>query len=300
MRVQLKSAFLLSVRASAPLLNLVYALRRRLRPDHSVAIIMYHKISTLTQGLDAEWNVSPGQFRGQMEMLAGGAFNVISLGQFADCLASGRAPPRNSVVITFDDGYANIYQHAFPVLLELGLPATIFQTVQFAHEQRLFSWDEAEYGDQPELFDAVRPLSWDEIREMCQSRLISMGSHTMTHPHLGLLSPQEIRFEVGESKRLLEEQTGEPIRFFAFPGGIRRFGDISEMALETLVDCGYTLACTSAIGRSAIGDDPFALKRIGIGQIDTPALFRAKVIGAYDWVHHAQKAFQRIFPKVAY
>ncbi len=136
-------------------LNAGYSLRRRLVPDYRVAIIMYHKISTLTEGLDAEWNVSPTQFREQMTMLAGDEFNVISLEQFADCLASDRSPPRNAVVITFDDGYANVYQHAFPVLREFGLPATIFQTVQFAHEQRLFSWDEAEYGDQPERFDAV-------------------------------------------------------------------------------------------------------------------------------------------------
>jgi peptidoglycan/xylan/chitin deacetylase (PgdA/CDA1 family) len=298
MRAQVKNAFLLSVRASSPLLNAAYSLRRRLVPDYRVAVIMYHKISALTEGLDAEWNVSPTQFREQMAMLASDAFNVISLEAFADCLASGRSPPRNAVVITFDDGYANVYQHAFPVLQEFGLPATIFQTVQFAHEQRLFSWDEAEYGAQPELFDAVRPLSWNEIRAMCQSGLITMGSHTMTHPHLGRLSPQQIRFEVGESKRLLEEHTGQPIRFFAFPGGIRRYGDISETAIETLVDCGYTLACTSAIGRNAIGDDPFGLKRTGIGRVDTPALFRAKLIGAYDWVNHAQTAFQRVFGAV--
>lgn len=298
MRAQIKNAFLISVRAGAPLLNAGYALRRRLRPDHRVSIVMYHKISTLTRGLDAEWNVSPQQFREQMTMLAGEAFNVISMDQLADCLANGSPPPPNAVVITFDDGYANVYQHAFPILTQLGLPATIFQTVQFADEQRLFSWDEAEYGGQPELFDAVRPLSWDEIRAMRDSGLITMGSHTMTHPHLGRLSPDQIRFEVGESKRLLERHTGRTIRYFAFPGGIRRYGDISDTAVETLIDCGYTLACTSAIGRNAMSDDPFALKRTGIGRVDTLALFRAKLIGAYDWVNHAQGAFQRVFGAV--
>lgn len=295
MRAILKSAFLALLQVSALPLNSIYTLRRRWFHDEHVVIIMYHKISELTQGLDAEWSVSPAMFARQMDFLAANDFNVIPLDTFFRCLETQTAAPRNAVVITFDDGYANVFEYAYPVLLRLGFPATIFQTVQFADKQQLFTWDKQAFGDQPRLLQHLRALSWDEIRVMCDSGLITMGSHTMTHPHLGRLSPDEIRFEVLESKRLLELHTGQQVRFFAFPGGIRRYGDISDSALDIVAASGYDLACTSAIGRNTLQQDRFSLKRIGIGRGDTIATFRGKLLGAYDWVHLAQGLFQRFF-----
>lgn len=297
MRSQVKNAFLLTVQAGLPLLNGVFSLKRSLFGDDRVVIIMYHKISHLSEGLDAEWNVSPRLFEEHMEILANG-FSVIALEDFYQCLVSQRQPPPRSVVITFDDGYASVFQHAFPVLRRYGFPATIFQSVQFTEEQRLFQWDEQTFGDRPELFEHLRGLSWEEIGLMCASGLITMGSHTMSHPHLGRLSPEEIRYEVGESKRLLEQHTGREVTFFAFPGGIKRYGDISDTAIDLLIESGYKLACTSAVGRNTIQENHYNIKRIGIGRRDTAPLFRAKLSGAYDWVRFAQGAFQRVFGTV--
>lgn len=133
---------------------------------------------------------------------------------------------------------------------------------------------------------------------MCRSGLITMGSHTMTHPHLGRLSKDQIIYEIVESKRLLELQTRQTVNFFAFPGGMRRYGDISDTAIEILKNNGFKLACTSSIGRNTIYQDAFDLKRIGIGCIDTIPMFRGKLLGAHDWLNLAQGVFQRFFRSV--
>lgn len=295
MRATLKKAFLLSVQASTPLLNAIFSARRKFFFDDHVVIIGYHKISELTHGPGSEWNVSPAMLAKHMDVLAQNDFNVISLEAFFQCIRSQTSPPRNSVVITLDDGYASVFEHAYPLLLKHRFPATIFQTVKFADEQRLFPWDDEAYGDDPHAFERFRPLSWDEIGIMCNSGIITMGSHTMTHPHLGLLSREQIIYEVAESKRLLELHTGQTVTFFAFPGGIRRYGDISDTSIEILMNHGFELACTSSIGRNTISQDPYGLKRIGIGHRDSVSVFRAKLIGAYDWLNVAQGVFQRFF-----
>jgi peptidoglycan/xylan/chitin deacetylase (PgdA/CDA1 family) len=268
-------------------------------PDNKVPIITYHKITDSRDGTNALWDVSPPLFLEQMDYIAHYGFNVVSLQEFYDHWQQGRELPEKSVIITFDDGYAGVYKHAYPILRRYGFPATVFLTINYIGDGRPFWWDETIIEKRPELAEEFRPLSWEEIEEMRDSGLITFGSHTMSHPRLGRLSRSKIEYELEQSKRLLEERLKQNVGFFAYPFGTKGYGDVSDVTSQILVEKGYVLACTSEIGRNSLQDDILMLKRIGITRLDSVSLTRAKLTGAYDWVGFAQRAFQRVF-KYAY
>jgi peptidoglycan/xylan/chitin deacetylase (PgdA/CDA1 family) len=266
--------------------------------DGLVPILVYHKITNLREGLDAQWNVPPALFADQMAYLRSEKFSVLSLADFFTILRLQRKPPPKPIVITFDDGYAGVSRHAYPVLKAFGFPATVFVAVDYVEKQRLFWWDRRVLERLPEHHENLRMLNWSEILEMQSSDIVSFGSHTMTHPHLGTLPPEKIEYELAASKAILETRLGRPAHFFAYPGGIRRYGDLSRETEQILIRCGYHLACTSVFGRNGFGQSAYELKRIGIGRADTLPVFRAKVAGACDWMETAQSAFQQVFKNV--
>jgi len=150
----------------------------------------------------------------------------------------------------------------------------------------------------PDAGEEVRLLSWKEIEEMQSSGLISFGCHSMTHPHIAQLPRAEIEYELWQSKKLLENKLRKPVTFFAYPFGMKSYGDVNDQTASLLAEKGYTLACTSEIGRNRLNEDIYMLKRMGMGRDDSLNLFRAKLTGACDWVGAAQKTFQRVFKNV--
>jgi len=263
-----------------------------------VPILVYHKITDMKQGLDAQWNVPPSMFADHMAYLDSEKFNVLSLSDFYSILRRRREMPPKPVVLTFDDGYASVYRHAYPVLKAFGFPATVFIAVDYVEKRRFFWWDRRVLERLPELHESLRMLSWSEILEMQSSGIVSFGSHTMTHPHLGTLPAEKIEYELATSKAVLEKRLERPVAFFAYPGGIPRYGDLSRETQQILIRCGYQLACTSVFGRNSFGHSAYALNRIGVGRTDTLPVFRAKISGVCDWLETAQAAFQQVFKNV--
>ena len=282
-------------------LQSVHRIRQAKPGSHSdgrVPILVYHKITDLRQGLDAQWNVPPAMFADQMAYLGTEKFNVLSLSDFYSRLRLRRKMPSKPIVLTFDDGYASVYRHAYPVLKAFGFPATVFITVERV-EKRSFSWWDRQILERlPQEHESLRMLTWHEILEMQSSGIVSFGSHTMTHPHLGNLPTEKIEYELATSKAVLEKRLGRKVDFFAYPGGIRRYGDLSRKTQKILISCGYRMACTSVFGRNGFSDNPYQLKRIGIGRTDTLPVFRTKVTGGCDWLETAQSASQQVFKNV--
>jgi len=266
--------------------------------DGRVPILVYHKITDLRLGLDAQWNVPPAMFAEHIAYLRSEKFNVLSLTDFYATLSRKRKLPPKPVVITFDDGYASMYRHAYPALKAFGFPATVFIAVDYVEKRSLFWWDRRVLERLPEAYESLRMLSWSEILEMQSSGIISFGSHTMTHPHLGRLPVEKIEYELATSKAVLERRLGRTIEFFAYPGGIRHYGDLSRETKKMLIHCGYRLACTSVFGRNGFGQNAYELKRIGIERTDSLPVFKAKISGGCDWLEAAQTAFQRVFNNV--
>lgn len=250
-----------------------------------VPILAYHQVAESGGPAGCPWRVTPTAFESQMRWLAERGYQVFGLAEFLRDRNDGRLRSR-SVVLTFDDGFRGLLLHAYPVLKRYGFPATLFLTTG-SIGQPDFPWVRhwLQGNEDPQEY---RPLSWDEVRAL-DGTLIELGSHTVTHPHLGRLGPTAMVAEVTESRRRIEAETGRGVRFFAYPGGIGRYGDHTPETRRVLMAASYSAALVSEIGRNGLSADRFALRRLSVGVDDSLAVFAAKVIGAYSWVRTVQR-----------
>jgi peptidoglycan/xylan/chitin deacetylase (PgdA/CDA1 family) len=188
--------------------------------------------------------------------------------------------PEKSVVITFDDGFRNVFTEALPILQKHGFTATVFLPTAFI-------------GNPRRSFKDRECLTWDEVSNL-QKCGIHFGSHTVNHPQLMELSWKDIEIEVRQSKAELEQHLGESINTFAhpyaFPQANRQY---VQGVRKLLAESGYVCCATTAIGSMRPGDDPYCLKRLPVNSLDDLAFFRAKLEGEYDWLARPQVMIKR-------
>ncbi len=240
----------------------------------ALPILMYHAISDEPEpGVSAYYrtNTSPARFEQHLRCLNAMGFRSVNLDETSLMLPQGRAKREKIVAITFDDGFRNFYDAAFPLLKKHGHVATAYLPTGFIGENR-------------RLFKNKECLTWQEVREL-RANGIQFGSHTVNHPKLYELPWDTIESELMLSKECIEQELGEEIRTFAYPYAFpredRRF--VSRFT-DTLRQQGYRNCLTTVIGRLRADDDPFLLKRLPANSCDDEALFTAKLEGAYDWL----------------
>lgn len=174
--------------------------------------------------------VSPEEFKSQMEFLGRKGYPVVSLDQIRSSLLGETSLPDCSVAITFDDGFEDHYEYAFPILKNLGFPATIFM---IAERIGLKSDSDQSQGED-------RYLSAPQLKDMAREG-IAIGSHSVTHARLGRISIQEASREIADSKKILEHLLELQVRWFCYP-----FGNFNPMIAETVREAGY-IGATSVI-----------------------------------------------------
>ncbi|MDP8229682.1 MAG: polysaccharide deacetylase family protein [Candidatus Gorgyraea atricola] len=196
--------------------------------------------------------------------------------------------------INLDDGYMDNYLNAYPVLKKYGVPATIFLTTDYIGKEEVFWWDRVfniqksqfrtnkinsvlidkdEKEHEPFISEMEKEhgvtnpagpskmLSWDEIRDM-QNGLISFGSHTKTHRNLCLLSDDEVRRELMDSKSAIEKNIGQKVTEFAYP-----FGRFDKRVRRLAQEAGFKCARTTCGGINTKNTEMFLLNWIGMGPI---------------------------------
>lgn len=211
------------------------------------AILMYHSIDEPME-TNSGLNVSQEVFERQMKFLRDYHYRVIALSELVRQLQAKEKIAPKTVVITFDDGYENNYTKAFPVLKKYGFPATIFVITDFLGQEK------AMYGHQ---FKFMTPAM---LGEMVASGLITIGSHTKSHPFLPSVKDQEhLRQELAGSKKALEEILGVAVNFFCYP-----IGGYNRRVQVVVRQAGYQAAVTSLLKKGSAQDDLYALKRIKI------------------------------------
>jgi len=196
------------------------------------------------------------RFLWQMVWLRLCRYRIISLPDLVAHLRSDRLPPGRAVVVTFDDGYADNYHLAFPILRKLRIPATIFLVSRAVG-------GEANWTTEPAL--AGRPLlTVGLIKEMLDGGF-EAGAHTRTHVSLTDVPADEKReLEIVGSRQDLEESFGRPIRTFAYP-----FGDYDPDIAQAVQRAGFHAACCSRSGVNDPATPHFELRRVEVRGTDS-------------------------------
>ncbi|MDP3775683.1 MAG: polysaccharide deacetylase family protein [Gemmatimonadales bacterium] len=211
--------------------------------DAMPPILSYHKIDTRFElGFT---QLEPRVFRRQVETLAQLGFRSLGSAELLRGDSEGPAPgSRPSVVITFDDGYESLAQHAFPVLADHGFTALVFVISDFVGGEN--TWD-VQYG-----WRRFRHLSWDDLGGW-QERGIEVHSHTATHARLTWLSDQAVADELGRSRETIASRLGRPPAGLSYP-----FGAADARVRRLAVEAGYTLGFR---GPNGADGDPLMLER---------------------------------------
>lgn len=234
-------------------------------------IIGYHCVKDTANSYLRPTTVA--DFANQMQYLSE-QYTPISLEEMVRHLRYGIPLPPNAMSVTFDDGYRDSYENAFPILDQYKIPATIFLTTDFIGTGHIPAWENGHYRDNDRLM-----LSWEEVREMSDHG-ISFGSHTVTHPRLTTLDFPQVEDQLRRSKDVIEQQIGMAVTEFAYPSG--NFNTDVKHAVE---QAGYVGAVTTVPGHNGPHADMYTLKR-NLIQLRSawhklfPLSFRAEVTGA--------------------
>ncbi len=267
-------------------------------------ILCYHNVVAATDA--SPWggiglHMPLATFERQMRWLAAN-YAGVPLGELAARSSSGESL-RGMVAITFDDGYSGVFEHAWPVLRGLGLPATVFVVAAAPGRNEGFWWDHpavlraysatrrehwltALRGDGTTIVQSLahapgpgrpspccRPAGWETITAAVRSGL-GLGVHSATHRSLPTLDDAELHREVVRSRDVISRRTGVSPEFFAYPYG--RWDDRVRRAVRS---AGYRGAVTVDYGHNTAAADPWALRRVNVPAGIEDAAFQAWAAG---------------------
>lgn len=190
---------------------------------------------------------SPDLFARAIKKWYAEGWRTISLLEGVQHLRAGKPFPEKTFVLTFDDGYASVYQHAFPLLQAYNFTATLF----IAPQENV----SANSTDALPVLYEREMLRWHQIREM-RAHGIDFGSHTLTHRELITLDEKEIEYELRVAREVLSNALGEQIALFAYPRGLY------NARVRQLTAQFYEAACSDKLGIATLKSDLFALERV--------------------------------------
>lgn len=231
-----------------------------------VPVLMYHSISSSSNPKFKQFAVPAQAFDEQMAYLQAHRYTPVTITQLARMRAAGgETLPERPVVLTFDDGFADFFTAALPILQRYGFVATLYVTTAFVGETSRWLCSEGE---------AERAmLTWDQLKEICASG-VECGGHTHTHPQLDTLPVPRVQEEVQLCKRILEDHLECKIDSFAYPYGYQ-----TATVRQIVQAAGYLSACAVKNRMSTEKDDLFALARLMIHANSSLDDFAAFLIG---------------------
>jgi peptidoglycan/xylan/chitin deacetylase (PgdA/CDA1 family) len=209
---------------------------------------MYHSLSDRARPRFRKFALAPVLFAEQMAYLAQQRYTTLTVSQYVAARTAGMALPESIVVLTFDDGFADFYSEALPVLKKYGFVATLYVATAFVNDTSRFLRREQE--------TARSMLTWDQLIEIVAAG-IECGAHSHRHAQLDVLPRDIARDEIVRSKQLLEQKLSRPVASFAYPYGYY------QAAVKHMVQgAGYSSACAVRYRMSSPADDAFALSRL--------------------------------------
>ena len=173
-------------------------------------ILMYHHVQPYATG--SEYVVTTEQFKGQVQWLQEQGYQTITVADLVEAIRFGKLLPHKPIVLTFDDGYRDVYQNAYPILREAGYTGTMYLIEKSLNEHGNLTDD---------IIQELSEVGWE------------FGNHSATHAYLP--TSKNMEDEVCASRARLIEKYGLPFDSFAYPYAAK-----DEKSIQAVIDCGYT------------------------------------------------------------
>lgn len=262
--------------------------------NSSVGILTYHRVTDAVEGVPFPTiNVTPDTFRRQLTKLQASGFQFASLQTVLDAHATKTTIPERTVVVTFDDIYDNVFQHAFPVLRELNIPATCFLSTAFIDSPEPFLFDPwARKHGRRIPNNSWLPITTSHTEEMADSGLIEFGAHTHTHQDFRN-RPEDFREDVAVGMQNMKARFGVLPTSFAYPYGIPRDGFCNTKLMDAVQDLGLRCGLSTRSQTNKLSKSPYGWGRFHVFEHDTPSALAAKLDGWYEWLPKLKDTFVR-------
>lgn len=222
-------------------------------------ILTYHHIGPDAKGKYNRWCVYPEIFYQQVNDLKKAGYQFVKLGEAMEkyrSVPSTTLPFAKTVALTFDDGYRDFYTTAYPFLKQNKIPATLFVIIQ----------DIGKSGN----------VTWEMLEEMQASGLVEIGSHTVHHYNLARSSERNVRAEIFDSKKILDEKLGAKVKVLAYPYGVT-----SPIAMRLAEEAGYLGAVRVLAGKRPSANNMYTWRRMIAENNDTGEKFLKKLYYAF-------------------
>ncbi|HEU4929506.1 MAG TPA: polysaccharide deacetylase family protein, partial [Candidatus Krumholzibacteria bacterium] len=254
-------ALVLAILAGAPLaLHAIWRARYGYPPDHIPRVLCFHKLSRRFL-FEGTWT-TPERFAAYIDRLRARGYSFIDESQY---LAALDAPPEDrtkQIFLTFDDGYTEVHDIAWPLLSDRNIPFHVFLVTDFAGRPN--TWD-LSLGRRP-----FRHLDWAAVREMAAG--VTFGSHTASHADVTRMSRGDARANFERSRKAIEDAVGKPVRTLSYP-----YGRYHAVAQEAARAAGFEAAFSLYPSHRNAIIDRFALRRDAVYIIDPVSMIETKL-----------------------
>lgn len=217
--------------------------------------LIYHRVSGSSSD---ELDLSPASFRAQVHLLVDQP--VVPIDEATNALRRGDS--RHRVVLTFDDGFQDVYENAWPLLRRHQLPFTIYLTT--AYVGGVLRWDGSTAREQ-----GAPALTWNQLQEMRDSGLCTIANHTHTHVRPERLAEDEL----DRCSETISKHLGVQPRHFAYTWGV------PVPRMEQALRERFVTSATGRLGRNLPDTDPARYLRVPVRRTDPIEFFRAKLRG---------------------
>lgn len=221
--------------------------------DIGVPILYYHSVLPDAEvATPNEVTISPEKLREELMLVKELGYTTLTMSEFTAYINDNQPIPEKSILITFDDGYTDNYAHAFPILKELNMKATIFMIAS--------------------QVDSGYYMSAAQLREMSDYG-IDIESHTDNHVYLDTLSYDQQLKELKDSKEKLEKILGKEVTSIAYP-----YGNYNEDTKKAAIAAGYTFGFTTNKGLAKRINNKVELNRIYVSSNYSLELFKERLL----------------------
>ena len=216
----------------------------------SIPILNYHSISEGGTARFIKFTLPQETFALHMRLISEQRYTPITIADYARIIRTSAPLPDRPIIITFDDGFADFYSTAFPILQEFRFSASLYVVTRYIGGTSKWLRPEGEH-------DRMM-ITWSQLSEI-QKAGIECGTHSETHIHLDTANPNDAREEIFRSKDVLEQKLGNPVHSIAYP-----YGHFTKTVRKYVIDAGYAVACAVRNAMSHSHDDLYGLARITI------------------------------------